>query len=85
MNNFARSVRSPAEARYLIEQTGISIAEWARENRFSVGLVYQVLEGSRKCMRGQSHQIAVALGLKEGCLADVKTLSAMLAERHPNE
>ena len=85
MNDRVRGVRSPAEARNLIEQTGISIAEWARENRFSAGLVYQVLEGNRKCMRGQSHQIAVALGLKEGRLADVKTLSAMLAERRPNE
>jgi gp16 family phage-associated protein len=63
----------------LIEGTGISIAEWARENRFSCGLVYQVLEGKRRCLRGQSHKIAVALGLKAGQLTDVQTLSQILA------
>lgn len=71
--------RSPEECRSLIEGSGISIAEWARENRFSCGLVYQVLEGKRRCLRGQSHKIAVALGLKAGQLIDVQTLSQILA------
>ncbi|MBS4018215.1 MAG: DNA-binding protein [Dechloromonas sp.] len=72
-------IRSPQECRSLIEDAGISIAEWARENRFSCGLVYQVLEGKRRCLRGQSHRIAVALGLKAGHLTDVQTLSQILA------
>lgn len=72
-------IRSPQECRSLIEGSGISIAEWARENRFSCGLVYQVLEGKRRCLRGQSHKIAVALGLKAGQLTDVQTLSQILA------
>lgn len=71
-------LRSHEECRSLIEGTGISIAEWARENRFSAGLVYQVLEGKRRCLRGQSHRIAVALGLKVGQLTDVKSLNRML-------
>ena len=29
-------------------------------------LVYQVLNGSRKALRGESHKIAVELGLKAG-------------------
>jgi len=57
-------------AKVLFEISGTSVAEWARVKGFSAGLVYQVLEGKRKCVRGQSHQIAIALGLKEGeCLA----------------
>lgn len=72
-------IRSHQECRSLIEDAGISIAEWARENRFSCGLVYQVLEGKRRCLRGQSHRIAVALGLKAGHLTDVQTLSQILA------
>lgn len=78
-------IRSPEECRSLIEGTGISIAEWARENRFSSGLVYQILEGKRRCLRGQSHKIAVALGLKAGLLTDVQTLSQILVGLHQEE
>ncbi len=74
-----RPIRSPQECRSLIEGSGISIAEWARENRFSCALVYQVLEGKRRCLRGQSHKIAVALSLKAGQPTDVQTLSQILA------
>ena len=44
---------------------GISIAEWSRVNGFSVVMVYRVLAGSAKGTRGESHKIAVALGLKK--------------------
>lgn len=44
---------------------GVSIAAWAEHHQFSQVLVYAVLRGDRKCLRGQSHRIAVALGLKE--------------------
>lgn len=49
---------------------GLSVSEWARQNQFSAILVHQVLNGKRKCLRGQSHDIAVALGLKEGSFVD---------------
>lgn len=45
---------------------GVSIAEWSRQRGYSSALVYQVLRGEKKCLRGQSHQIAMALGLKDG-------------------
>lgn len=45
---------------------GISAAEWARRNGFSPTMVYQVLKARNLPMRGQSHRIAVALGMKEG-------------------
>lgn len=65
-------------AKKLFELSGTSVAEWARVRGFSAGLVYQVLEGRRKCMRGQSHQIAVALGLKEGMVLGIEELSDQL-------
>ena len=52
------------EARALFKAKGINVAEWARERGFSIELTRMVLAGKRKCMRGQSHQIAVALGMK---------------------
>lgn len=59
-------LRTPAEVRKEFAKRGLSIAEWARINGFSVALVYQVLADSRRAIRGQSHDIAVALSLKEG-------------------
>lgn len=47
-------------------RSGISIAGWARENNFSPDLVYQILKKNRIPVRGESHKIAVRLGLKEG-------------------
>jgi gp16 family phage-associated protein len=70
-----------AEIRQLFDDSSVSIAEWARANGFSCGLVYQVLEGRRKCIRGQSHRMAVALGLRQGKPLDVLSLSKVLAER----
>ncbi|MFC5519870.1 DNA-binding protein [Polaromonas jejuensis] len=43
---------------------GVTVAEWARSQGFSPRLVYTVLRGERKCLRGQSYQIARALGMK---------------------
>lgn len=64
-------LRDPLVVRELFADAGMSVAEWARVQGFSTGLVYQVLEGRRKCMRGQSHRIAVALGLKEGLMLEM--------------
>lgn len=43
---------------------GLNINHWALEQGFTPALVYAILQGRRKCLRGQSHSIAVALGLK---------------------
>lgn len=42
---------------------GQSIQEWARENNFPPHLVYAVVSGRSKAQRGQSHRVAVQLGL----------------------
>ncbi len=46
------------------EENGASIAQWAIERGFSSTLVYAILASKRRCLRGQSHKIATALGLK---------------------
>ena len=43
---------------------GLTVVEWARTHDFDVHLVYGVLSGRTKARRGESHRIAVALGLK---------------------
>lgn len=71
-------LQDPGRARAIFEASGWSVAEWARLQGFSTGLVYQVLEGRRKCLRGQSHRIAVALGLKPGEMMDISQLTEQL-------
>ena len=56
-----------ARRRFFIE--GESVADWARERGFSLQLTYSVLNGRLRARRGQSHRIAVALGLKPECSA----------------
>jgi gp16 family phage-associated protein len=58
-------------------ENGISISEWARVNGFSSSLVYQILEGQRSCLRGQSHKIAVALKLKSGKVSEATELFSL--------
>lgn len=61
-------LRTHKEARAWLDFQGISIAQWARENHFADSLVREVLAGRKKCKRGMSHNIAIALGMKAGVL-----------------
>lgn len=79
MFTIACNASSVKEVRTIFHETGISIAEWARAEGFSPALAYQVIEGKRRCMRGQSHRIAVALGLKDGVISDIGNLRSRLA------
>jgi gp16 family phage-associated protein len=47
-----------------LRAAGMTAREWADSHGFEPSLVYSVLSGDRKCLRGQSHKIAKALGLK---------------------
>lgn len=44
--------------------SGLTIAAWARAKNFNPRIVYLVLRGERKCLRGQSFKIAQELGMK---------------------
>ena len=58
-------IRTIEEIRNEFSSRGIPVSEWARKEGFSPGLVHQVLSGRSKCVRGESHEIAVVLGLKD--------------------
>ena len=54
------------EARSLISRQGISAKEWAIKHGLTPSTVYAVLNGQKKCLRGESHRAAVLLGMKAG-------------------
>ncbi|MNJ29603.1 hypothetical protein D3C77_241760 [compost metagenome] len=54
------------EARARLARQGISAKEWAERNDLSVSTVYAVLNGQKKCLRGEAHRAAVLLGIKGG-------------------
>ncbi len=60
--------RSAQEVIEDFRSRGVSIAAWSRQNGVSQALVYQVLRGNHVPCRGQSHKIAVLLGIKNGVL-----------------
>lgn len=65
---------SYSEVRNLFETNGISVAEWSRDHGFPSALVYRVLRGEAKCRRGETHRIAIALGVKEPASEDQQKL-----------
>ncbi|MBQ1556605.1 MAG: DNA-binding protein [Pseudomonas sp.] len=54
------------QVRAALKENRMTIADWARARGFSVELSRMVLAGKRKCLRGQSREIAIALGLRAG-------------------
>lgn len=62
MNN----LRTPDEAKAWLAYQGISAAEFCRMNGLPTSLVYEILNGRKRCLRGMSHNIAVLLGMKHG-------------------
>lgn len=61
-----RILKTPAEARAEFAHKGLSIAAWARAHGVGRSLVYEVLAGRKKCIRGDAHKVAVLLGMKRG-------------------
>lgn len=76
------AIRRGEEVRAEFNLRGISISAWARQHGFSAQLVYQVLDGRKRCLRGQSHQIAVKLGLKVGIVGSTNDIDAIV--KNPN-
>jgi gp16 family phage-associated protein len=76
-------LRTAAEARAELQAKGVSITQWAIANRFSPNLVFEVLGGRKKCVRGQAHEIAIKLGIKAGeiCADPAKALSSPQRQR----
>lgn len=53
-----------SNARRWFDRHGVSIGAWADARGFSRTTVYAVLAGRSPALRGEAHQVAVALGLK---------------------
>ncbi|MBS1186698.1 MAG: DNA-binding protein [Burkholderiaceae bacterium] len=73
------ATRTPDDVRAEFLRKGISITSWAISHGFTPNLVFEVLAERKKCLRGQSHKIAVLLGLKQGEIADPKSIDSRLA------
>lgn len=58
--------RTARQVRAEFTRKGVAIAQWARDNDLSPTVVYQLLDGTKKAVRGQSHRAAVLLGMKHG-------------------
>jgi gp16 family phage-associated protein len=58
------------EVRAEFRRKGVSISQWATANGFNTNLVFDVLSGRKKGVRGQCHKIAVRLRLKRGEVVD---------------
>lgn len=54
-----------AMVRAQFEANGVNAAQWALDRGFSPSLVQKILRGERACRRGDSHRIAIALGIKD--------------------
>lgn len=59
-------LRTASEVREELERKGVSVTAWATANGFNPNLVHEILAGRRNPTYGQSHKIAVLLGLKHG-------------------
>ena len=60
------TVRSIAELKADLNRNGLSVAELARRHKLDAHLIYRILNTGVVPRRGKSHNVAVALGLKEG-------------------
>ncbi|WP_285908104.1 DNA-binding protein [Pseudodesulfovibrio pelocollis] len=72
------NMRTSKDVRAEFERKGISISSWASANGFSTNLVFEVLAGRKKGVRGQSHKIAVKLGLKRGEIVDDREIATAI-------
>lgn len=60
-------IKQRAKAKLVeMRAAGVSVSQWARDNGFSRDVVNGVLYGRSACMHGIAHEVAVALGIKEG-------------------
>lgn len=60
------TTRTPEEVRAELKRKGVSLTSWATANGFSTSLIFDLLAGRKQGLRGQAHNAAVKLGLKQG-------------------
>lgn len=62
------TLKTREQARLELARQGMSVADWARKHQVNQANTYQYLYGRNKGQRGESHRIAVLLGVKDGVL-----------------
>jgi gp16 family phage-associated protein len=60
------SVRTPEEAGEWLRANGLSVTEFCRIHNLDRSIVFDLLRGKLKGHRGQAHDAAVLLGMKQG-------------------
>lgn len=55
---------TPQEVKAAFRARGESVGSWADKHNFRRQDVYRVINGRTPCWRGETHRIAVALGIK---------------------
>jgi len=65
IHTFTRDEKMLAAKREALRAQGVTVREWAEQHGFPERAVRAVLSGHNKGNYGQSHRIAVALGIKE--------------------
>ncbi|QEW05631.1 DNA-binding protein [Nitrincola iocasae] len=61
----ATKILTPDQVKAKFRENGITISQWAKDNGYQRNAVYRVLNGFDKGFYGQSHEIAVKLGIKK--------------------
>lgn len=69
-------IKTRSQVRAEFARKGWSYSGWAKKHRFSPALVLAIVNDDdatpkRKCLRGESHNIAVKLGLKDGEISEL--------------
>lgn len=73
MPNASIDEQAYAAARKRLEDQGLSCKDFALKHDLHPSTVYAVLNGQKKCRRGEAHRAAVLLGIKEGVINDKPT------------
>ncbi|WP_448647209.1 DNA-binding protein [Pseudomonas mohnii] len=70
MPNAAITEQALQRARGRLVEQGLSTAEFAKRHNLNPSTVYAVLNGQKKCLRGEAHRAAVLLGIKDGVITN---------------
>lgn len=55
--------KTPAQFAAELAEADMTVADWAREKKQPLGIVYQLLQGRVKGTRGNARKVARAMGL----------------------